>query len=142
MVTNRESPQAAGAVASGTPAHHAASAEAPTIRTSRPRVALAFDVPVDACDTHVHVIGDTARYPFVPNRAYTPPEASVEDLQAVHQALRLQRVVIVQPSFYGTDNSCTLDAIKSIGGSARGIAVIDGTTPDAALEFRLRFAHL
>ena len=98
------------------------------------RAALSFDVPAGACDTHVHVIGDTARYPFVPKRAYTPPEASVEDLRAVHQALRLQRVVIVQPSFYGTDNSCTLDAIKDIGGSARGIAVIDGNTPDAALD--------
>ena len=134
MVTKRESPQAADAVASGMPARHATSAELPTIKPSRPRAALSFDVPAGACDTHVHVIGDTPRYPFAPNRAYTPPEASVEDLQAVHQTLRLQRVVIVQPSFYGTDNSCTLDAIKSIGGSARGIAVIDGKMPDAALD--------
>ncbi len=134
MVTKRESLQGASAVASGIPVRGAASAERPTIRPSRPRAALAFDVPQDACDTHVHVIGATARYPFVPDRAYTPPEASVEDLKTAHRALHLQRVVIVQPSFYGTDNSCTLDAIKSIGGSARGIAVIDGTTPDAALD--------
>ena len=133
MVTKRESLQGASAVASGIPVRGAASAERPTIRPSRPRAALAFDVPPGACDTHVHVIGATACYPLVPDRAYTPPEASVEDLKTVHRALHLQRVV-VQPSFYGTDNSCTLDAIKSIGGSARGIAVIDGTTPDAALE--------
>lgn len=136
MVTRRRFLKVAGvaACASAMPARYAAGVEAPTIRPSRPRVALAFDVPAGACDTHVHIVGNTARYPFVPNRAYTPPEASVEDLQAVHKALRLQRVVIVQPSFYGTDNSCTLDAIKSIGSSARGIAVIDGKTPDAALD--------
>ena len=136
MVTRRKFLQAAGAVAfaSEMSARDAAATEPPTIKPSRPRTALSFDVPAGACDTHVHIVGNIARYPFTLKRAYTPPDASVEDLQAVHQALRLQRVVIVQPSFYGTDNSCTLDAIKSIGSSARGIAVIDGKTPDAALD--------
>src|SRR5450759_391175 len=134
MVTKREFLKTACAVASAMIAPGAAAAEPPTIKPARPRVALSFDVPAGACDTHVHIVGSTARYPLTPKRAYTPPEASVEDLQAVHKALRLQRVVIVPPSFYGTDNSCTLDAFKSIGSSARGIAVIDGKTPDAALD--------
>ena len=46
----------------------------------------------------------------------------------------MDRVVIVQPSVYGTDNSCTLDAIKQLGSRARGVAVIDETTSRLALD--------
>jgi predicted TIM-barrel fold metal-dependent hydrolase len=134
MITRRKFLQLSGAAASALIARRAAAAEPPTITPSRPRAALAFGMPPGACDTHVHIIGNTTRYPFVAKRAYTPPEALVEELMLVHKPLRLERVVIVQPSFYGTDNSCTLDAIKSIGATARGIAVIDEKTPDAALD--------
>jgi predicted TIM-barrel fold metal-dependent hydrolase len=57
----------------------------------------------------------------------------VPELEALHRALHIGRVVIVQPSIYGTDNSCTLDAIKQLGPRARGIAVIDEQTQDTAL---------
>jgi len=96
--------------------------------------AAEFDMPAGACDCHVHIFGDARRFPFVPTRVYTPGPASIEELNALHRALHISRVVIVQPSVYGTDNACTLDAIRRIGHTARGVAVIDAATPDAALD--------
>jgi predicted TIM-barrel fold metal-dependent hydrolase len=93
-----------------------------------------FDVPANACDCHTHVIGDPAKYPLAAARSYTPQQASVEELQALHRALHVTRVVIVQPSVYGTDNACTLDAIRRLGANARGIAVIDGAFPNNVLD--------
>lgn len=80
----------------------------------------------DACDCHVHVFGPASRYPYSPDRAYTPPGASVEQLVALHDSLDIERVVIVQPSPYGTDNSCTLDAARRLGRCARAVVVVDG----------------
>ena len=56
------------------------------------------------------------------------------EMRALHRALRMDRVVIVNPSVYGADNSCTLDAMKQLGPRARGIAVIDDQTSAGQLE--------
>ena len=101
---------------------------------SQPSTRVAFDVPDGACDCHTHVFGDSRQFAFAAGRTYTPEPASVDQMRALHRALHTTRVVIVQPSVYGTDNACTLDAIKQLGPAARGIAVIDEQTPDAALE--------
>ena len=93
-----------------------------------------FDVPPGACDCHTHVIGDARQFPLAPSRTYTPGQASVEELQALHRSLHIARVVVVQPSVYGTDNRCTLAAIRQYGSSARGIAVIDERTPAPELD--------
>ena len=93
-----------------------------------------FAVPRGACDCHTHVFGPAARFPFAPARAYTPGEASVEDLGALQACLGLERVVVVQPSPYGDDNRCTLDALRRLGGRARGVAVLGADTPEAALR--------
>jgi predicted TIM-barrel fold metal-dependent hydrolase len=95
---------------------------------------VSFDVPAGACDCHTHIIGDPRRFPFTPARTYTPEQGSVEDLQALHRALHIARVVIVQPSVYGTDNACTLDGIRRLGPGARGIAVVDEKTSGEALD--------
>ena len=82
-------------------------------------------LPSNACDCHVHVF-DPARFPYLGNRAYTPPAATASDLQAMHRALGLSRAVLVQPSVYGSDNSCMVDALHQLGDTrARGIAVVD-----------------
>jgi predicted TIM-barrel fold metal-dependent hydrolase len=99
----------------------------------QPATKVNFPVPGGACDCHVHVFGDPQRYPFAPNRTYTPRTAATPELRTLLDALHMDRVVIVQPSVYGTDNRCTVDAIRELGGRARGIAVIDASTPDAAL---------
>jgi predicted TIM-barrel fold metal-dependent hydrolase len=94
----------------------------------------AFAVPAGACDCHTHVFGDPGRFPFASPRAYTPGPARVEELRALHRGLRMDRVVIVQPSVYGTDNTCTLDGIRQLGARSRGVAVIDQQTPEATLD--------
>jgi predicted TIM-barrel fold metal-dependent hydrolase len=80
------------------------------------------------------VFGDPARFPFAAGRTYTPEPASVAEMRKLHRALHTTRVVIVQPSVYGTDNACTLDAIRQLAPNARGVAVIDEHTTDAALD--------
>jgi predicted TIM-barrel fold metal-dependent hydrolase len=96
--------------------------------------APSFQVPRGACDCHTHIFGPDDRFPLSAKRLYTPGPASLADIQALHQALHVDRVVIVHPSPYGTDNSVTIDALKVLGDRARGVAVIDETTPKAELE--------
>ena len=93
-----------------------------------------FDVPAGACDCHTHIHGDPAKFPFSPGRVYTPETALPEEMAALHKALHMQRVVIVTPSVYGTDNSATLYGMKARGADARGVAVIDDKTPESELD--------
>jgi predicted TIM-barrel fold metal-dependent hydrolase len=112
-----------------------------TTTASQPKTKVAFAVPAGACDCHVHVFGAAAEFPFAARRGYTPPPASAVELLALQRALRLSRVVIVQPSVYGSDNSCTLDGMRQLGLRARGVAVIDRATSKAALD-RMRRAGI
>jgi predicted TIM-barrel fold metal-dependent hydrolase len=105
-----------------------------TMTASKPATIVAFAVPEGACDCHVHVFGTAAEFPFAQQRGYTPPPATAAELMALQDALHLSRVVIVQPSVYGSDNSCTLDGMRRLGARARGVAVIDDATSDAALD--------
>lgn len=95
-----------------------------------------FAVPADACDCHVHVFPeDTERYPFVRKRRYTPQPAPVSDLNAYLSGLGLARVIVVQPSIYGTNNAGMLDTLDLLGADkARGVAVIGGEISDARLD--------
>jgi predicted TIM-barrel fold metal-dependent hydrolase len=94
-----------------------------------------FAVPPGACDCHTHVFGPAEAFPFDAGRLYTPGPALVEDLLVHQHALGLSRVVIVQPSPYGTDNACTVDALRRLGPAlARGVAVIGPGTTDAELR--------
>jgi predicted TIM-barrel fold metal-dependent hydrolase len=103
-------------------------------KASQPSTPVNFDVPAHACDTHTHIFGDPRRFAFATPRQYTPEPASVAETRALHRALHVERIVIVQPSVYGTDNSCTLDGMKQLGAIARGVAVIDEKTPESALD--------
>jgi predicted TIM-barrel fold metal-dependent hydrolase len=94
--------------------------------------AATFKVPDGACDCHVHVF-EPARFAYTLPRTYTPGEASVESLLALEKSIGIDRVVLVQPSGYGTDNRCLLDALDRIGSQrARGICVIDPHTAQRA----------
>jgi predicted TIM-barrel fold metal-dependent hydrolase len=94
------------------------------------RTPTSFAVPRGACDCHTHVFGPPAQFPFAPERTYTPGEASLDELRALQADLHLDRVVIVHPSVYGTDNACTVDALRHLDGRGRGVAVIaDDITP-------------
>jgi predicted TIM-barrel fold metal-dependent hydrolase len=101
---------------------------------AQPKTAVRFDVPAGACDCHTHIFGDPRRFRFADDRVYTPEPASIAEMRALHRALHIDRVVIVQPSVYGTDNTCTLDAVRQLGHRARAIAVIDERAAPAALD--------
>lgn len=90
--------------------------------------------PPRSCDCHVHVIGPKDRFPLSPNRAYTPKDAVTSELCAMLDRLGVDRTVIVQPSIYGTDNSCTLDAMDGLGDRARAVAVLAPDTAGSELD--------
>ena len=64
-------------------------------KSSQPATKVNFDVPAGACDCHVHIFGDPQRYPFFSGRVYTPETASVAELRALHDALHMDRVVVL-----------------------------------------------
>ena len=97
---------------------------------TRPR----YVVPEGACDCHMHVFGAIERYPPAARRAYTPRPAPLAQWRALAARLGFSRVVLVQPSAYGTDNRCMVDALGEMGGAARGVAVIDEDAPAALLD--------
>jgi predicted TIM-barrel fold metal-dependent hydrolase len=103
-------------------------AAASTVRTL-----VDFDVPQGACDCHVHVF-DPENFPYDVGRLYTPPPASIPDLCNLQVALHFDRAVIVAPSVYATDNSCTIDAVRRLGPRARGVVVIDESVGTCALD--------
>src|ERR1051326_9076643 len=92
------------------------------------------------CDSHVHIVGPAQEYPQTAERTYLAGEASIETLKRLGQKRGINRFVIVQPSFYGSDNSMTLDALDALGGNGRGVAVIDPkrTSPETLAEFHSR----
>src|SRR5260221_14478993 len=65
------------------------------------------------CDSHVHIVGPAQKYPQVPERTHLAGVASVETLRRLGEKRGISRFVIVQPSFYGTDNSAALDALMN-----------------------------
>ncbi len=90
--------------------------------------------PPGACDAHCHVFGPGAVFPYAPDRAYTPPDAPFDGLQALHRILGIERAVIVHASCHGTDMAVTLDAIAHSGGAYRGVAVVRHDITDGELE--------
>jgi predicted TIM-barrel fold metal-dependent hydrolase len=103
-------------------------------KASQPRTMVDFTVPKGACDCHTHVFGDVKNFPMWAGRTYTPPSALPREMSALHRTLGVERVVIVTPSVYGTDNAATLYGLKARRGTSRGVAVIDERTSDAELK--------
>jgi 2-pyrone-4,6-dicarboxylate lactonase len=93
-----------------------------------------FKAPPLACDSHFHVFGPAGRYPYGADLRYTPPLAPLGDYLAIARRLGIERYVFVQPSAYGRDNACMLDAMREVGAKCRGIVDIDENAPDAELE--------
>lgn len=89
-------------------------------------------LPAGACDCHFHAIGSADRYPLAAERSYTPDPAPESYHAAIFQPLGVSRGVVVQPSVYGTDNSCLLDALKAAPQRLRGVAVIDDASAPLA----------
>lgn len=96
----------------------------------KPQVVL----PPGACDAHCHVFGPASRFPYAPDRSYTPPDAPVEQLRKLHAHLGISRAVIVHASCHGSDMAVTLDAIATSGNLYRGVAVVEDSVTDAELQ--------
>ncbi len=88
--------------------------------------------PQGACDCHVHIYG--AGYPLAASATFVPPPAPVEGYRAMQRALGLERAVLVQPTGYGLDNGCLLDALAALGPAARGVVVLPADVDDATLQ--------
>jgi D-galactarolactone isomerase len=95
---------------------------------SKPRLVT----PRGACDTHIHIYD--SRFPLVPGGIAPREEASVDAYRRVMADLGLERVVLVQPSAYGFDNSCLLDSLHVLGDAARGVATVGPETSDGELQ--------
>jgi predicted TIM-barrel fold metal-dependent hydrolase len=93
-----------------------------------------FEFPPLACDCHAHICGPQRVYKYIPQRIYSPPDALLPEYLRVLDTLGCSRAVLVQPSFYGTDNSAMLAAMKAAGPGFRGVAVIDGDATARELE--------
>ena len=103
---------------------------APDPNPVKPKIVL----PPGACDAHCHVFGPAARFPYAPDRSYTPPDAPVEQLRRLHAHLGISRAVIVHASCHGSDMAVTLDAIASSGNLYRGVAVVEDAVTDEELQ--------
>ena len=90
--------------------------------------------PPLSCDTHAHIFGPAALYPFAADRDWTPPARPVDAYAAMLDTLGMSRGVIVHSSSHGTDNSVTLDAIERMKGRCLGIAVLSPEISDSELE--------
>src|SRR5262245_49055578 len=88
-------------------------------KAAQPSTPVKFDVPAGACDCHTHIHADPEKFPFFAGRVYTPELASPQEMSELHRALGIERVVIVTPSIYGTDNSATLFGMRARGPTAR-----------------------
>lgn len=117
----------------------------PVPQTKRPALAT----PAGACDAHFHIFGPSDRFPFSASRAYTPQDATLEDVLGVHAALGIERGVAVQGNAHGTDNSAMIDAVQRSKGRVRGVAIVPADTPAADIRrmadagvCALRFHHI
>ena len=82
-------------------------------------------MPPGAADCHMHVIGPVDRFPLAAERAYTVPEASLAEHEAMKRRAGLERTVFVQLSGHGTDNRALCWALEQVGERGRGVAVVD-----------------
>lgn len=96
--------------------------------TAKPRL----KAPANAADCHHHVYD--ARYPTDPTATLKPADALVEDYRALQKRIGTTRNVLVQPSTYGVDNRCHLDALRAFGPRARMVAVVNDSVSTAELQ--------
>jgi predicted TIM-barrel fold metal-dependent hydrolase len=92
--------------------------------------------PAGSTDCHFHIFGPPGRYPLSPARGYTPsPEANIDTYGKMADTLGIERMVIVNPTPYGTDHQCTIDSLEVFGRKrAKGVAVVNEGFSEAALR--------
>ena len=89
-----------------------------------PERAIKVHVPPGAIDSHMHIVGDYAQYPPAPTANVHPPVSDVDRYRTMSARIGVERCVVVQPTIYAFDNSCTLDAVNALGERAKGVVVV------------------
>nr|WP_315593238.1 amidohydrolase family protein [uncultured Cupriavidus sp.] len=120
----------ASAVMLGAPLANAAARQA--VPHSQGEEAPTLVAPENACDCNMHIYDP--RFASSPHWKNPPPVAPVDAYRLFQRRIGTSRTVVVTPSTYGIDNSCTLDAVRQLGASARGIAVVDADVADVELK--------
>lgn len=96
-------------------------------RYSTERRPLVERMPADTWDSHMHVTSPD--YPLAANASYKPSLHSLQHAMTFEKTVGTRNIVLVQPSIYGDDNSCLLDALKEIGPRhGRGVVEINRKT--------------
>jgi 2-pyrone-4,6-dicarboxylate lactonase len=93
-----------------------------------------FRPPPGSCDAHCHIFGPGDRYPYAPDRTYTPPDAPLSRFKELQSILGLERAVLVNASCHGSDNTVIVDAIAQSGGRYRGVANADDSFTERMFE--------
>jgi len=93
-----------------------------------------FTPPPGAVDAHCHVFGPADKFPYAPERKYTPCDAPKEKLFELRDFLGFDRNVIVQATCHGADNRALVDALKASNGRAKGVATVKADVSDQELE--------
>lgn len=93
-----------------------------------------FRPPMGAVDAHCHVFGPGNKFPFAPERKYTPCDAGKEKLWELRDHLGFSRNVLVQATCHGTDNRAVIDAIAYSDGKAKGVGFAKPSITDNELE--------
>ncbi len=94
-----------------------------------------FKAPLNACDAHFHVFGPAEKYSYGADLRYKPPFAPLDEYLQLAKHLGLTRFVFVQPSAYERDNSCMLDAMRTMGPNVcRGVVDIDENISDQEMH--------
>ncbi|HET6293394.1 MAG TPA: amidohydrolase family protein [Kribbella sp.] len=91
-----------------------------------------YELPAGSCDAHFHVF--EPGYPHVSNPLYTFPDGTLDQYLALADVLGIARMVLVQPTFYGTDNSLTLDVLRRAGSRCRAVVRVEENVTDAELD--------
>lgn len=105
--------------------------QSPRAVTRKPEL----QIPALSCDCHSHILGPQDKFPYVPDRSFSAPDASCESYLEMLGALGIERMIIVQPSVYGSDNSRTVAAVAELGvARARGVAMVPATVEAAELR--------
>ena len=91
-----------------------------------------FVLPRNSCDAHFHVF--EPGYPEVAKPHYTFPDGSLRQYVDLCDFLGIDRMVLVQPSYYGTDNRLTIETLRKLGTRARGVVMVEENISDAELD--------
>jgi predicted TIM-barrel fold metal-dependent hydrolase len=93
-----------------------------------------FKAPPLSCDAHTHIFGPDAEYPYATDASYVPPDAGLADFRKLHEAIGIERAVIVNASCHGLDNRVVTDAIAASNGRYKGIGNVDGSFTEKQID--------